>query len=321
MSLGDYDVEGARARIAGVVIATPLLPSTWLTDLSGCPIWLKLECLQVTGSFKLRGATNRVLSLDEDQRRRGIIATSSGNHGLATSYVAKREGLGATICVPEWVDPAKLSAIREFGAEAIVEGETAEAAEAISLRLARERGLTYVHPFDHPEVIAGHATIGREILEQQPGVDHVVVPMGGGGLIAGVAVGLKSVDPSIRITGVSAERAAVLARSVEAGKLVSLPEQETLATALAGNLGSENHHTLRLASELVDDYVEVSEEEIANAMRFAFRRHRLVVEGGGSVALAAILSGRLAPDTKVALVVSGGNIDAARFAAVVANEP
>jgi len=318
MNLGDYDVEGARARIAGVTITTPLLPSAWLTDLTGCPIWLKLECLQVTGSFKLRGAINRVLSLDDEQRRRGIITTSSGNHGLATSYVAKREGLAATICVPAWVDPAKLSAIREFGAEAIVEGETAEAAEAVSLRLASERGLTYVHPFDQAEIIAGQATIGREILEQQPGIDHVVVPMGGGGLLAGVAVGLKGVDRRIRVTGVSAELCAVLARSVEAGKLVTLPEQETLATALAGNLGPENHHTLRLASELVDDYVEVSEGDIADAMRFAFQRHRVVVEGGGAVALAAILSGRLVADGKTALVVSGGNIDAARFAAVVA---
>ncbi len=320
MRLSDYDVEGARARIAGVTITTPLLPSTWLTDLTGCPIWLKLECLQVTGSFKLRGATNRILGLDEDQRRRGIITTSSGNHGLATSYVAKREGLAATICVPEWVDPAKLSAIREFGAEAIVEGETAEIAEAVSLRLARERGLTYVHPFDQVEVIAGQATIGREILEQLPSVKHVVMPMGGGGLIAGVAVGLKSIDPGIRVTGVSAERSAVLARSVEAGKLVRLPEQETLAISLSGNLGPENHHTLRLVSELVDDYVEVSEEGIASAMRFAFWRHRLVVEGGGSVALAAILSGRLVPDGTTALVVSGGNIDAALFAAVLTND-
>ena len=320
MNFDDYDVEGARERIADVTITTPLLSSAWLTDITEQPIWLKLECLQVTGSFKLRGATNRVLSLDAEQRRRGIIATSSGNHGLATSYVAQREGLAATICVPEWVDPAKLNAIREFGAEAIVQGETAEAAEDVSLRLAEERGLTYVHPFDQPEVIAGQATVGREILEQQPGVGHVVVPIGGGGLLAGVAIGLKSVDPTIRVTGVSAERAAVLARSVEAGKLVSLPEQETLATALAGNLGRENHHTLRLVSELVDDYVEVSEKEIVAAMRFAFRRHRLVVEAGASVALAAVLSGRLLPDTETAVVVSGGNIDLMRFAAVVANE-
>ncbi len=319
MSFNEYDVEGARARIAGVAITTPLLPSVWLSDLTGRPIWLKLECLQVTGSFKLRGATNRILSLDEEQRRRGIIATSSGNHGLATSYVAKREGLAATICVPEWVDPAKLSAIREFGAEAIAEGETAEDAEGISLRLARERGLTYVHPFDQPEVIAGQATVGREILEQQPGIDHVVVPLGGGGLIAGVAVGMKSIDPSIRVTGVSAERAPVLARSVEAGRLVRLPERETLATALAGNLGPENHHTLRLASELVDDYVEVSDEEMVSAMRFAFRRHALVLEAGGSAAVAAVLSGRLVPDARTALVLSGGNIDPAIFTSVVAS--
>ena len=320
MNFADYDVESARARIAGVAITTPLLPSAWLTDHAGCPIWLKLECLQVTGSFKLRGATNRVLSLDDEQRRRGIIATSSGNHGLATSYVAQREGLAATICVPEWVDPAKLSAIREFGAEAIVEGETAELAEAVSLRLARQRDLAYVHPFDHPDVIAGQATIGREILEQQPGIERVVAPAGGGGLLAGIAVGMKSIDPRIRVTAVSGDRCPVLARSVEAGELVGLPEQETLATALAGNLGPENHHSLRLVSELVDDYVEVSDEEIAMAMRFAFRRHRIVVEGGGAVAIAAILSGRLVPDGKTALVISGGNIDAGRFAAVLAGE-
>lgn len=308
----------ARERIASVAVMTPLLHSRWLSDLTGRDVVLKLECLQDTGSFKLRGAANRILSLPPEMRERGVIACSSGNHGLATARVAAELGILATICVPDWVDPAKLRAIRETGAEVVVEGQSAEASEAVSLRLQQERGLTYVHPFDDREVIAGQGTVGAEILEQLPEVTMVVVPASGGGLVSGVAVAFKASDPGIQVIAATAERAGALAASVREGRLVALPEEQTVASALAGNLGERNRYTVNLVTRLVDRVIPVPEESIRQAMRELYRRHRLVVEGGGAVAVAALANGpRMPPGGPVAAVISGGNIDLSAFQRIV----
>jgi len=313
-----YDVDAARERIAPVLRVTPLLASHALSG-PDARTWIKAECLQVTGSFKARGATSKVLSLTGAERARGVIACSSGNHGLATAWVCAREGIRATICVPEWVDPAKLRAIRAQGATAVVEGATAEESEAISWRLHDETGAVYVHPFDDPEVIAGQGTIGLEIAEAAPTVREVVVPLSGGGLIGGIALAVKERIPGVRVVAAYAERAAVMVRSVEAGRLVQLPEEPTLATALAGNLGERNDHTLSLVSELVDEMVPVTEEEMREAIRFAWAEHRLVVEGGGSVALAA--ARRRGPgEVDRVVVVSGGNIDLGTWRGIVESE-
>lgn len=302
------DIRAAAARIAGLVERTPALRARELTDRTGFPVHLKAECLQSTGSFKVRGAANTVLSLAEDERERGVVACSSGNHGLAVAWVARQVGIPATICLPAWVDPAKLDRIREQEARAVIAGATYDEAEAEAGRLCHEEGLVYVHPFDDPRVIAGQATLGLEIADDLPDVETVLIPLSGGGLLAGAGLALEAVRPQARVVGVAAARAAVMARSLEAGRPLELAEEETLATALSGGIGLDNRHTFRLVERLADRIVEVDEEQIAAAMLFAAREHSLVVEGGGAVALAAVLAGTAGPAGRSAVVLSGGNV-------------
>ncbi len=306
------DVYLARQRIAGLVRRTPLLDSPWLGQALGVPVRLKLENLQETGSFKLRGAANRVLSLSAEERARGVLAVSTGNHGRAVASLARALGLRAVICVSEATAANKIAAMRQLGAEVVVHGRGYDQAMEHAARLQREQGLTMVEPFDDPLVIAGQGTIGLEMLEDWPELDTAVVPLSGGGLIAGIALALKSADRAIRVIGVSMERAPVMYHSLKAGRPVVLEEESTLADALVGGLGANNRFTFRMVRELVDDAVLVSEEEIAAAMAGAMRQHRLVVEGGGAVGLAAAMRRRLGgAGRRVAIVVSGGNVDAA----------
>jgi len=306
----EFDIEGARARIADLVLRTPLIRSEEASRRAGRTVYLKLESLQVTGSFKVRGAANRIRQLDADTRRRGVIACSSGNHGKAVSWVCSQEGVPATICVPNWVDPVKLEAMRSAGAEVLLTGTTYDESEARSFEIERERQLTYVHPFDEPEGISGQGTIGLELLEDLDDMGLVVAPLGGGGLMTGIALAIKRARPDVTVVAACAERAQVMAESLKAGKPVTLPEEETLATALSGGIGPDNRHTFRLLQSLVDRLVSVSEQEIRDAMRFAYDHHNLVLEGGGAVGLAAALAGRLTPtEGSIAVVVSGGNID------------
>lgn len=316
-----YDVSAARAAIADIAIQTPMLSSGALTELVDTPVTLKLENLQVTGSFKVRGASNKILSLSEDERERGVVTCSSGNHGLAVSYVAGSLGIPATIVVPEWVDPSKLDAIRRLGAEAVLHGKTYDDAEEHSFELEHEEELVFVHPFDDPYVVAGQGTIGLEMLEQLPSMDSVVVPLSGGGLIGGVAYAVKSADPTIRVIGVSAENARVMYESLKLGQPTAFPEDETLASALSGGIGLENEHTFGLVRDYVDEHVLVTEEEIKDAMILAAKAHKLVVEGGGAVGIAAVLAGKVGrTGWNMGVVVSGGNIDMTSFGKIVTGE-
>ena len=310
MEVHPSDIEAARSRIAGIARPTPLIPSPRLGEIAGAPVHLKLENLQATGSFKVRGAASKILGLSPEERARGVITWSSGNHGLAVAYVARLQGILATLCIPEWIDPVKLASIRKEGAEIVTCGEVDEAASR-SEEIRQARGATLVHAFDDPAVIAGQGTVGLEILEGLPGVGTVVVPLSGGGLISGVALALK--ERGVRVIAAYAEKAAVMVASVQAGRPVSLPEEETLATALSGGIDLDNRYTFELVQRLVDDFVPVSEDEIADAMAFALDEHRLVLEGGGAVAVAALLAGRLRAEGPVAAVVSGGNIALPRF--------
>jgi len=303
------DVRAARARIAQLVEPSPMVRSAPLSATLGVDVWLKLESLHPPGSFKIRGAASKLLTLDARERRRGVVACSSGNHGAAVAHVAGVMSIPATICVPETVGPVKLASIRASGAEAIVRGATFDEAVEVSRVIERERGLTFVHPFDDPDVIAGQGTIGLEILEELPTVRLVATAVSGGGLAGGVGLAVKSLVPSIRLVGVSAERAAAMAASVRAGRPVDVPERETLAEVLSGGIGADNRYTLDLVTRYVDEHVLVTEEQIAGAMRFAFERARLVVEGGGAVTIAAATAGALHPHGPVVLVVSGGNVD------------
>jgi threonine dehydratase len=286
-----YDVVAAREAIAGLAIQTPVVSAPALAACLGAPVALKLENLQVTGSFKVRGAANRMLALSDDERRRGVVTCSSGNHGRGVAYVAERLGVPATICVPEWCDPTKLDAIRHHGAETVLHGSTYDEAMARSLEIQQERGLTFVHAFDDPHVVAGQGTIGLELLEQIPKLDTVVVPLSGGGLIGGIAVALKTRSPAVRVVGVSASRAAVMYQSLQAGRPIACQEeQDTIANALAGGIGLDNRHTFELVRQHVDEQVLVDENAIRLAMAFAATELRLVVEGGGAVGVAALLT-------------------------------
>lgn len=312
-------IEAARKRIAGHVVRTPLVPSRELTRAAGGDVRLKLECLQETGSFKMRGATNRVLSIPATERARGMIAVSSGNHGRAVAAVASRLGLKALICLGEGVPRNKVEGIRSYGAEVLIAGANFEEAAIRASTIEREQGMIFIHPFDEPAVIAGQGTIGLEILEDFPGVEILVVPISGGGLIGGVALAAKSVDPEIRVIGVCMERGAAMHESLRAGRLVGVSEEPTLADALTGGLG-EVRYTFRLCQALVDETILVSEEEIAAAMSFMLRTHGVVVEGGGAVGIAALRAGRVPHGRRVAVVVSGGNVEMEQLLKIVRND-
>jgi threonine dehydratase len=315
-----YDVAAARAAISGIAVETPVLSSAALTERANTPVTLKLENLQVTGSFKIRGAANKILSLADEAKERGVVTCSSGNHGQAVSYVAGSMGIPATVVVPEWVDTAKLDAIMRNGADAVLFGKTYDEAEGHSFEIEKELGLTFVHPFDDPHVVAGQGTIGLELLDQLPSMDCVVVPLSGGGLIGGIAYAVKNENPAIRVIGVSAANARVMYESLKIGQPTAFPEDETLASALSGGIGLDNEHTFGLVRDYVDEHVLVTEDEIRDAMVFAAKQHKLVVEGGGAVGIAAVLAQKVDCVAKsVAVVVSGGNIDMARFAQIVTN--
>ncbi len=304
------DVYLARQRVMSTVRRTPTIEAPILSERGNARIVHKLENLQTTGSFKIRGATNKILALSEEERSRGVVVCSSGNHGRAVSHVASKLGIRATICVPDTVPENKRQAIRRLGAELIVAGATYSEASDATTRLQEERGLTMIHPFDDPLVIAGQGTIGLELLEDFPDIDTVLVPLSGGGLMSGIAFALKSADPAIRTIGITMEHGPAMVDSLRAGKVVDVVEEPTLADALAGGLGAENIYTFEMVREFVDDTVLVSEEEIAAAMAYALEEYHLVVEGGGAVGIAALLSEKVPNLGKnVAVVVSGGNVD------------
>ena len=303
------DIYSARARIAPIARKTPLVSSPELAELTGSDITLKLECLQETGSFKPRGAANKILSLDPKAQQRGVITHSSGNHGRALAYVAHRLGLRAVVCLPDTVPANKRAAIQKLGAEVVIQGSTYDEAVKEAYSLLEKEGLEMIHPYDDPVVIAGQGTIGLELLEEFPDLDTVVVPLSGGGLLGGIAFVLKSADPNIHVVGVMMERGPAMVESLRAGRLVDIVEESTLADALAGGI-IPNEYTFELVQKTIDETVLVSEEEIAAAMAFALQHHHLVVEGAGAVGIAALRAEKLQHLGKhVAVVISGGNVD------------
>jgi threonine dehydratase len=303
------DIYLARQKIASIAVRTPLVHSPRLSQRIGAEVYLKLENVQQTGSFKIRGAANKLLSLPPELRQRGTITVSSGNHGRALAYVARQLGARAVVCVTEAVPEVKREAIRALGAELVVHGETYDEAMAHAARLQEEQGLVMIHPFDDPLVIAGQGTLGLELLQDLPELDAVVVPLSGGGLLGGIALALKSACGDIRAVGVSMERGPAMVESLRAGRVVDVLEEPTLADALAGGI-APNVHTFGLIQKYVDDTALVSEDEIAAAMAWALREQHQVVEGGGAVGLAALLSGKVQNlGRRVAVILSGSNVD------------
>ncbi len=307
------DIAAALRRIRPLAWETPVVP----LDLPGAPpTHIKLESLQHTGSFKVRGAANRLLKLDARQRGRGVIAVSSGNHGRAVAGVAGRLGIRATVCVPDWVDPVKLRAIDAAGARVVRAGPSYDHAEERAAELAAQEGLPSVHPFDDLDVIEGQGTVGLEVACQLPGVEEVIVPLSGGGLVAGIGLAVR--DRRIRVVAVSAARASVMHRSLQVGHPIEVPEEETVASALSGGIGLANRNSFALCEQVIDQHVVVGENDIRSAVGKAFRECRLVAEGGGAVGLAALWSGRYRPRGRAAVIVSGGNIDRRLLAGLVA---
>jgi len=283
------DVFAARRRIHGVALRTPQVESPALSRRLGAKLFVKLECAQRTGAFKVRGATNRIMSFTPQQRQAGVITFSTGNHGKAVAYVCGRLGIKAVVCVSDHVPSYRVERIRELGAEVVVKGNSQDEAEREYYRVVEERGLQPVVPFDDPYVIAGQGTIGLEMIEDEPELDTVLVQLSGGGLGAGVALALKEINPSIRLIGVSIERSPALLESIKAGRPVEVEEQATLADSLLGGIGAENAYTLPMVSRYFDDHIVVDEAEIALGMSYMLREHSLVVEGAGSAAIGALL--------------------------------
>lgn len=311
------DLYRARHRLRGHVQHTPLVRSPSLSEHTGGEVHLKLECRQTTGSFKLRGATNALLCLDETARARGVVAMSTGNHGRALAYAAHRLGVRAVICMSTLVPSNKVEAIRALGAEVHIIGKSQDEAEVEVERLIRDEGLTLLPPFDHADIIAGQGTVGLELLDDLPSLDTVLVPLSGGGLLAGVALTLKQASPQIRVIGITMERGCAMHASLAAGKPVQVEELETLADSLGGGIGLDNRYTFNMAQTLVDDVVLVTEEDIAAAIRHAYTKEQIIIEGSGSVGIAALLAGRLEATGTTAILVSGANIDMALHRRIV----
>jgi len=304
------DIEQAARRIAGRVLRTPFVSSPTLAERCGVPVGLKLEHHQTTGSFKLRGATNAVLSLSPEERALGVVAASTGNHGRALAHAAKAEGSVATICMSRLVPDNKVAEIRRLGANVRIVGRSQDEAQVEVDRLVAEDGLVMVPPFDDPVVVAGQGTLGLEIVEAMPDVAAVLVPLSGGGLAAGVAAAVKGRLPRARVIGLTMERGAAMKASLDAGRPVQVEEMASLADSLGGGIGLDNAVTFRMCRDLLDDVLLLSEAEIAAGMRHAHAEEREVIEGAAAVGIAALLSGRLGKqDGPVAVILSGRNVD------------
>lgn len=303
------DIHKAQDRISAIAKRTPLVTSVRLSELTGANVQLKLENTQETGAFKIRGATNKILSLTEEEKNRGVITVSSGNHGKAVSFIAGKLGIKAIICMAKSVPEDKCQAIRALGAELLLEGKNADEAMEYADQLQAERGLTMIHPFDDLEIIAGQGVIGLEIIEDFPKLDTVIVPLSGGGLMSGIAFTMKSIQPAARVIGVSMDRGPAMVDSIKAGKLVEIIEEPSLADALVGGINKDNKYTFPMVQQYMDEAVLVSEEEIAEGIWFCLNEEHMVVEGGAAVGVSAILADKI-PNLgqNIAIVISGANL-------------
>jgi len=307
------DVRAAARRLQAIAHRTPVLTSRTLDERTGARVQVKAECFQRGGAFKFRGAYTKIVSLPEEALARGVLAYSSGNHAQAVAIAAGLLGSRATILMPEDAPPAKVEATRGYGAEVVTYDRWTESREEIGARLAAERCLELVKPYDDPLVMAGQGTTALELLEQAPDLDVLVVPVGGGGLIAGCSTVAKALLPGIHVAGVEPEAGDDTRRSLEAGRRVRIDVPRTIADGLQAQEPGEL--TFEVNCRRVDEVVTVSDAEILEAMRFLFDRMKLVAEPSGAVGIAALLSGRLDVDGRdVGVVVSGGNVGAARFA-------
>jgi threonine dehydratase len=308
------DIEAAAALIEGQVLDTPCVESRTLSELTGAKVYLKFENLQFTGSFKERGALNRLSQLDEEQRKRGVLAVSAGNHSQGVAWHAKRLGIPATIVMPESTPAVKVARTRGFDAEVVLRGERFDEAWRHGAELAAARGLTMIDPFDDDYIIAGQGTIGLEMLRAQPDLEDLIVPVGGGGLISGIATAAKHLKPGVRVTGVQAERFALVYDAIEGG------EHKVGATTIAEGIAVNRlgERTVPIIAERVDDLVLVDEGDFERAILMLLEIEKTVVEGAGAAGLAALLRyPERFRDRKVGIVLAGGNIDPLLLASII----
>lgn len=299
-------LRDARCVLSPVINLTPMIPAKGFVP--DCRFYLKADCLQKTGAFKLRGAYYKLSTLTDEEKARGVIACSAGNHAQGVAFAARDMGIPATICIPASAPLSKIEATRSYGANVVLVPGVYDDAHAEAVRLRDEQGLTFIHPFDDERVMAGQGTIGLEIAEQLPDVDVVLVPIGGGGLIAGVASALRQLKPACRIIGVQAAGAASMADSLRAGHILTLPEVHTVADGIQVKTPGEK--TFAICREAVDEVVTVGEAEIASAILTVLERQKLMVEGAGAVGVAAAMYGELDLRGKtVCALLSGGNLD------------
>jgi threonine dehydratase len=313
------DVYRADRRIRAMVKRTPLLEAPDLAQSSGAvSVHLKLENLQPTGAFKVRGAANKILSLDDAAGKRGVITFSTGNHGKAVAYVAGRTGIRATVCLSEHVPAYRAETIRRLGATVVVKGRSQDDAEKHYQELMQAHGFTPVVPFDDPLIIAGQGTVSLEILSQLPDTQMLLVPLSGGGLLAGMAMAAKSINPNIRVVGLSIEQSPAMLESLKAGRPVQVEEKPTVADSLLGGIGFDNRFTLPMVRDYVDDHVQVGEAEIKAGMFHLFDTQRIIAEGAAAVGVGAMLSGRIdVTGKRVTTVVTGGSVESAAYLEII----
>jgi threonine dehydratase len=307
--LNRADFEKARAIVAPDIYKTPLLTSRSLSERTGFDVRLKAEIFQKTGSYKIRGPLNKFTYLTEEQKRRGVICSSAGNHAQGVALAARIHGMHAVVVMAENATPSKIAATRGYGADVVLHGTIWDEANEKARQLVVERGLTYIHPFDDPQLVAGQGTLGLEIAEDWPDADVVVVPIGGGGLISGVSMALKSINPKIRVIGVESSGAPGMQRSVAAGHVVTLESVDCIIDGLRVKRVGEYNYAV--VSRFVDDIVTLPDADIFDALVWVMAHCKLVVEGAAAAPVAALLHGKVAAPagSKVVCVLSGGNVN------------
>ncbi len=309
-------IRTAAGRIRDSIFVSPFVRSETFSQLTGNSIFFKLENLQMTGSFKERGALNKILLLTEEERRRGVIAASAGNHAQAVAYHATKHGIAAEICMPLTTPMIKVSATRGYGAEVVLAGANYDEACQEALRRCQEHSLTFIHPFDDEAVIAGQGTLGIEMLDIAADLDAVIIPVGGGGLIAGVACAVKETNPKIQVVGVQASKLPSMKAALEQHQIVTVPASKTIADGIAVRRAGDI--TFPLVQKYVDEIVTVDDEEIANAILLLLEKEKTLTEGAGAVAAAAVLNRKIPyQGKKLGVLISGGNIDVTLLSRII----
>ncbi len=303
------DIRATQRRLADYIHYTPATQSPCLTELMNHPVYLKLEHQQITGSFKIRGASNAIGQLNDQQKQAGVVCVSTGNHGRGIAFAAKQAGVKAHIYMSSLVPDNKVKAIAQLGAKIKIIGNSQDDAETEALDYCHQSGATYLPPFDHKDIICGQGTLGLEILEQIPDIESVLVPLSGGGLISGIAIAIKAYKPDCKIIAISMEKGAAMTESQKAGKPVIVEELPTFADSLGGGIGLNNQFTFNIVKTYIDEIVQVSEAEISQAIRHAYSDEKQIIEGGASVGIAGLLANKIQLYGSTVVLLSGCNID------------